>query len=80
MKLDYEPQAGLRRRRPGHGRERAAFWGGIAIVVAFEVILMSKTWSELPVIPFDLHWRFGDAAQAATPDDPDVAPLPSGPN
>ena len=43
MKLNYAPQAGLRRYRPNHVRERLAFWAGIAIVAAFELILMAKT-------------------------------------
>ena len=42
MKLNYAPQAGLRRRRPDQPRERLAFWAGIAIVAAFELILMAK--------------------------------------
>jgi hypothetical protein len=45
MKLNYAPQAGLRRRPPDHRPQRMAFWGGIAILVAFEVILMAKSWS-----------------------------------
>lgn len=45
MKLNYAPQAGLRRRSPGPGRERMAFWAGIAILIAFELILMAKSWS-----------------------------------
>ena len=48
MKLNYTPQAGLRRRRPDHVRERLAFWAGIAIVVAFELILMAKSWTPPP--------------------------------
>jgi hypothetical protein len=72
MKLNYAPQAGLRRRRPDRGRERAAFWGGVAIVAAFEVILMAKNWSELPT----LRWPFAADAQAAD----DTAPSPSVPN
>jgi hypothetical protein len=45
MKLNYTPQVGLRRRKPDQRRERLAFWGGIAIVAAFELILMAKGWS-----------------------------------
>jgi hypothetical protein len=45
MKLNYTPQVGLRRRKPDHHRERLAFWGGIAIVVAFEFVLMAKGWT-----------------------------------
>ena len=51
MKLNYAPQAGLRRRRPDHVRQRLAFWGGIAIVVAFELVLMSKTWPPMHLSP-----------------------------
>jgi hypothetical protein len=45
MKLNYAPQAGLRRREPKPRRETTAFWAGILIVVAFEVILMAKNWT-----------------------------------
>ena len=45
MKLNYAPQAGLRRRPPEHRRQTFAFWGGIAILVAFELVLMAKSWS-----------------------------------
>jgi hypothetical protein len=45
MKLNYAPQAGLRRRKPDQPREKLAFWGGILILVAFELVLMSKSWS-----------------------------------
>lgn len=45
MKLNYAPQAGLKRRRPDRRREVAAFWAGIAILVAFEAVLMAKSWS-----------------------------------
>jgi hypothetical protein len=45
MKLNYAPQAGLRRRKPGQHRETMAFWAGIAILCAFELVLMSKSWS-----------------------------------
>jgi hypothetical protein len=45
MKLDYAPQAGLRRRKPDHRREVMAFWLGIAILIAFELVLMAKSWS-----------------------------------
>jgi hypothetical protein len=45
MKLNYAPQAGLRRRPPEHRRQKFAFWGGIAILVAFELVLMAKSWS-----------------------------------
>ena len=61
MKLNYAPQVGLRRRRPDHRRERLAFWGGVAIVVAFELILMAKTW---PAYDPDqgLHWPWSEAS------------------
>ncbi len=44
MKLNYAPQAGLRRRKPDHHRQRWAFWGGIGIMLLFELVLMAKTW------------------------------------
>ena len=56
MKLNYAPQAGLRRRRPDHHRERAAFWAGIAIVALFEVVLMAKTWPYLD----DNRWPWNE--------------------
>ncbi|MDB5461283.1 MAG: hypothetical protein JWO72_3024 [Caulobacteraceae bacterium] len=69
MKLNYAPQAGLRRRRPDHVRERLAFWGGIAIVAAFELVLMAKTWPPLH-LPSD--WLPGAAADSsALPSDSD---------
>jgi hypothetical protein len=45
MKLNYASQAGLRRRPAGQPREKAAFWAGILILAAFEIVLMSKSWS-----------------------------------
>ena len=45
MKLNYAPQAGLRRRPPEHRRQKLAFWGGLAILAAFELVLMAKSWS-----------------------------------
>ena len=45
MKLNYAPQAGLRRSPPDRRRERMAFWGGILILVLFEIVLMAKSWS-----------------------------------
>ncbi len=45
MKLNYAPQAGLRRRKPGQPNETMAFWGGIVILCLFELVLMSKSWS-----------------------------------
>lgn len=47
MKLNYAPQAGLRKRRPDNRRELIAFWAGILIVVAFEGVLMAKSWSPM---------------------------------
>jgi hypothetical protein len=47
MKLNYAPQAGLRRRRADNRREVIAFWAGILIVVAFEGVLMAKSWSPM---------------------------------
>jgi hypothetical protein len=45
MKLNHAPQAGLRRRPPDRRRESLAFWAGIAILIAFEMVLMAKSWS-----------------------------------
>jgi hypothetical protein len=45
MKLNYAPQVGLRKRRPDNRREMMAFWAGILIIVAFEGVLMAKSWS-----------------------------------
>ena len=45
MKLNYAPQAGLRRRKPDQHRDAMAFWAGIAILCLFELVLMSKSWS-----------------------------------
>jgi hypothetical protein len=45
MKLTSAAQPGLRRRRPDNRRDSVAFWAGIAILVAFELILMAKSWS-----------------------------------
>ena len=45
MKLNYAPQAGLRRRPPDRRRETLAFWAGIAILILFELVLMAKSWS-----------------------------------
>ena len=62
MKLNYAPQAGLRRKKPDHHRERMAFWGGILILFAFELVLMSKSWSpDTAAHIFDFH---ADQAQA----------------
>ena len=71
MKLNYAPQAGLRRRRPDHHRERAAFWAGIAIVALFEVVLMAKTWPAFD----DNRWPWNAAAAQTDPGtDPASAP------
>jgi len=70
MKLNYAPQAGLRRRKPEQPREKLAFWGGILILCAFELVLMSKSWSpDSAARIFDFH---ADQAQAA--DTGDAAP------
>ena len=45
MKLNYAPQTGLRRRKPGQPNETMAFWAGILILCLFELVLMSKSWS-----------------------------------
>jgi hypothetical protein len=58
MKLNYAPQAGLRRRRPDHHRERLAFWAGIAIVALFELVLMAKTWPASG----DIRWPWSEAS------------------
>jgi hypothetical protein len=67
MKLNYAPQAGLRRRRPDHARERWAFWAGIGIVVAFELVLMSKSWSLLQA-PLDGQVGAGADSSSLPPD------------
>lgn len=66
MKLNYAPQAGLRRRKPEQPREKLAFWGGILILCAFELVLMSKSWSpDSAARIFDFH---ADQAQAVDVD------------
>lgn len=75
MKLNYAPQAGLRRRRPDHQRERLAFWGGIAIVALFELILMAKTWPALDSVRWP--WAPDTSAALIDPVDGAVSPLPS---
>jgi len=68
MKLNHAPQAGLRRRKPGQPNEMAAFWAGIAILAAFELVLMAKSWSpESAARIFDFH------AEQAQPADADQA-------
>ncbi len=71
MKLNYAPQAGLRRRKPGQRRQHLAFWLGVAITVAFELILMAKTWSGPPA------WPWGDSAAEPAAADAEAAPLNS---
>ena len=70
MKLNYAPQAGLRRRKPDQRRDRAAFWAGVAIVAAFELILRAKTGPGLA----DMRWPWSNASGAQAADD---AALPS---
>ena len=66
MKLNHAPQAGLRRKKPGQPNEAAAFWAGIAILVAFVLVLMSKSWSpETAAHIFDFH---AEQAQGADGD------------
>jgi hypothetical protein len=67
MKLNYAPQAGLRRRKPDRRRETLAFWAGVLIMIAFELVLMSKSWS-----PATTERIFAFQQGAAT----DPAPLP----
>jgi hypothetical protein len=68
MKLNYAPQAGLRRRKPGQPNETMAFWAGIAILCAFELVLMAKSWSPATAARiFDFH------AEQAQPADADQA-------
>ena len=79
MKLNYAPQAGLRRRKPDHRRDRVAFWAGIAIVAAFELILMAKSWPALG----DIQWPWSDASgslAAADGADGSASALPSQPD
>ncbi|MGZ3272229.1 MAG: hypothetical protein ACXU82_06130 [Caulobacteraceae bacterium] len=65
MKLNYAPQAGLRRRKPDQPREKLAFWGGILILCAFELVLMSKSWSpDSAARIFDFHAEQAQAADA----------------
>ena len=71
MKLNYAPQEGLRRRKPGQHRETMAFWAGILILCAFELVLMAKSWSpETGARIFDFH---ADQAQAADVDQGEAA-------
>ena len=69
MKLNYAPQAGLRRRKPDRHRERLAFWAGLLIVAAFELILMSKSWTPATTARI---FAFQGEAEAQTPA-PDAA-------
>jgi hypothetical protein len=66
MKLNYTPQVGLRRRKPDQHRQRMAFWGGIAIAIAFELILMAKGWTPSDGAPF--HWPWTQASTEADGD------------
>ena len=68
MKLNYAPQAGLRRRKPDKRRDMMAFWAGILILVAFELVLMSKSWSPATTDSiFGFHDSAADAAPAPDP-------------
>lgn len=68
MKLNYAPQAGLRRRKPEQHRERMAFWAGILIMCAFELVLMSKSWSPATAAHiFDFRADQAQAEDAAQP-------------
>ncbi len=62
MKLNYAPQTGLRRRKPEQPREKLAFWGGILILCAFELVLMSKSWSPLATERIFDFWNDGQPA------------------
>jgi hypothetical protein len=75
MKLNYAPQAGLRRRKPDQHRERLAFWGGIAILAAFELVLMSKSWS-----PASTAHIFGYDADRDQAEEAQLAAGPGAPN
>jgi hypothetical protein len=77
MKLNYAPQADLRRRRPDQRRELMAFCAGLLILAAFELVLMSKSWSPATTARiFDCQPDRADAAQVVN----DPAPLPDSPN
>lgn len=65
MKLNYAPQAGLRRRKPDQPRQKLAFWGGIVILCMFELVLMSKSWSpDSAAHIFDFRAEQAQAADA----------------
>ena len=71
MKLNYAPQAGLRRRKPDQHREMMAFWAGLLILAAFELVLMAKSWSpDSAARIFDFH---AEQAQAADVDQGEAA-------
>ena len=77
MKLNYAPQAGLRRRPPDHRPQKMAFWGGIAILIAFEVVLMAKSWSPASaalIFGYDADQDRSQEVQAAA--EPAAAPDP----
>jgi hypothetical protein len=60
----------LRRRRPEQRREMVAFWAGLLVLAAFELVLMSKNWSPASTARiFDFQ---PDRAEAAA----DTTPLP----
>lgn len=78
MKLNYAPQAGLKRRRPDRRREAAAFWAGILIMLAFEAVLMAKSWSPMSsqsIVAFFDHDAADNEAQPAG--DGSALPSPS---
>jgi hypothetical protein len=70
MKLNYAPQAGLRRRPPEQRRQSVAFWAGIAILAAFELVLMAKSWSPSSaalIFGYDADRDRSELGQAAAP-------------
>ena len=79
MKLNYAPQAGLRRRPPEHRPQKMAFWGGIAILIAFEVVLMAKSWSPASTaLIFGYDADQDRAAEVVATAVPDPAPADQG--
>lgn len=72
MKLNYAPQAGLRKRPPEQRRQTMAFWLGIAILVAFELVLMAKSWSPdsaARIFGYDADRDRGELGQPIAPAD-----------
>lgn len=67
MKLHNAPQAGLRRRKAEQNRQRLAFWGGLLILAAFELVLMSKSWSPAST---ERIFDFRPETEAAPPSEP----------